>query len=93
MTQNEPYLTAESQDEQHEEEQHRPELRQRHHQHRLGVRDERQPRAVFHDLVDGHPRRVRHEAEDAEDGEPCVDRRQKVHDADKQGVSGNIKKV
>lgn len=43
---------------------------QRHHQHRLRVRNEGQTRTALHDLVDRHVQIVRHKSQHREDSKP-----------------------
>lgn len=48
------HLTANTENEEHEEEQNGPEIRQRHPRHRLRVSDKSQSRAALDHLFDRH---------------------------------------
>lgn len=79
-------LAAEPEDEEHEEEEHGPDLRRGHAEDRLRVHDEGEARARVHDLGDGHALLVRQEAHDGEDGEAGEHGRAQVRHGDDQGV-------
>ena len=81
------HLRVQADGEDHEEEEHGPQLRQGHLGHGLGVHHKDEPGPLGHHLVDGHAGRVGHEAQDGEDDETRKDGRAAVEEWDDQGIS------
>ena len=67
------HLTSQTKQHNHDEEEDRPQLRQRHLSDGFWVSDESQARSLRGDFIDAHALFVRHEAEDGEDDETGKD--------------------
>ena len=82
------HLCTKPKGDEHEEEEHRPELRDGQLGDHLGVHDEREPRALRRNLVHRLVKLVCHVADDAEDDEAGENAGNTVHDGHYNGVPG-----
>ena len=81
------HLTSQTKQHNHDEEEDRPQLRQRHLGDSFRVSDKSQARSLRRDFINAHALFVRHEAEDGEDDEAGEEARAAVGASEDHRIS------